>query len=131
MRLTAVALAALVLAGCGSDITREPPPALEQQVHFGGGVFRYECARCHGAGRSAPRLSDEQLSVRFDDAAAMYAFVSRRMPYDKPGALPDDDYWAVVAYLLDRSELLKLRDDRTLGPETASGVAIERVKDER
>jgi hypothetical protein len=39
------------------------------------------------------------------------------MPFDQPGSLTADQYWNVIAYLLDANELLPA--DTVLGPDTA------------
>jgi hypothetical protein len=46
------------------------------------------------------------------------------MPLDEPRTLPDGDYWAIVAYLLDNAGLLSLPHDRELGPRDAGAVKI-------
>jgi hypothetical protein len=38
------------------------------------------------------------------------------MPFDEPGSLTTDQYWSVIAYLLDANDLLP--PETVLGPET-------------
>ncbi len=48
----------------------------------------------------APAIIGDNTLTDFQTAADLFGYVSRRMPFDKPGELAADDYWAVVAYLL-------------------------------
>ena len=36
----------------------------------------------------------------FQTAAALFTFTRFAMPQDKPGTLPEDAYWAVLAFVL-------------------------------
>ena len=38
--------------------------------------------------------------TRFATAADLYAFISRAMPFQAPGSLKPDEYWAVTAFLV-------------------------------
>jgi cytochrome c len=119
--LTLRALAAVVLlaaAGCGG--VGEKHAALVQQASWGHAVFEGNCARCHSEGRSVDTITRTSLLTGYRNAAALQRFVRETMPFDRPGRLPDSDYWAVTAYLLDRHSLLTLRPDHTLGPLTAA-----------
>lgn len=77
-----------------------------------------ECARCHAEQCSAPPL-DRQTLVQYGNATAIHQLISFTMPFDDPGSLAEDDYWAITAYLLSREGLLELSSNATLGPETA------------
>jgi hypothetical protein len=46
------------------------------------------------------------------------------MPLDDPGGLPEEDYWAVLAYLLVQNGVID--ENFPLGPETAEQIAIKR-----
>jgi mono/diheme cytochrome c family protein len=116
LRAAALAVLVLALAGCGG--VHEQHAALTQQAAWGRAVFETNCARCHAEGRSVETLSRERLLGGWRNAAQLQAFIARRMPLDRPGWLPQSDYWAVTAYLLERERLLTLRSDSTLGPVT-------------
>lgn len=45
------------------------------------------------------------------------------MPFDAPGSLTEDQYWNVIAFLLDKNQLLP--DDTVLGPDTEP-IELER-----
>lgn len=77
-------------------------------------VEHQDCSRgpCHG-GRAppegfrlpknfAPAILGANTLTRFENAGALYAFVSARMPYQAPGSLSRDEYWQLVAFLVNR-----------------------------
>jgi cytochrome c551/c552 len=117
-------LAMLALTGCGKEAAQPPRPALTQQVDYGAGAYRYGCGRCHASGRSSVELTAEQLTAKYTTADQLYEFVRRSMPLDEPGSLPDGDYWAIVAYVLDNTGLLSLPRESELGPRTARSILI-------
>jgi mono/diheme cytochrome c family protein len=48
----------------------------------------------------APALIGDHTLDRFQTARDLYAFISSRMPYQEPGTLPAEDYWALAAFLM-------------------------------
>jgi hypothetical protein len=71
-------------------------------------------AGCHGAtvGPQAfklptlvPALMGAHTLQRFTTAADLHAFLVSAMPYQAPGKLSDDDYWALTAFLLHKHGL--------------------------
>jgi hypothetical protein len=46
------------------------------------------------------------------------------MPQDMPGRLPEEDYWAVLAFVLARNGFIG--EHVTLGPATVEGLALRR-----
>jgi mono/diheme cytochrome c family protein len=115
--LCVILLAGWLLGGCGAVET--PPQGEKMQVIWGETVYRLECARCHDPGRVARVLTEERLS-QYRDAAALFDYTRKNMPLDKPGALPEQDYWDVTAYLLANAGMLPGRIG--LGPATAEQV---------
>lgn len=75
-------------------------------------VEHQNCAKstCHGTRpppegftfpkNFAPALVGANALTRFENAQELYDFVRARMPYQAPGTLTPDEYWALVAYLL-------------------------------
>ncbi len=70
-----------------------------------------KCAqtKCHGLSHppdgfympnDAPPIIGDKTLLAFATARDLYAYTSRRMPFDQPGELSADDYWAVTAFLL-------------------------------
>jgi mono/diheme cytochrome c family protein len=117
MQLCCCGLFGCLLVACSAA---EPSHQGEQmQVTWGATVYRQECARCHAPGRVAPVLTEERL-VRYEDAPNLFAYTQKNMPLDKPGALPEQDYWDVTAYILANAHMLPGRI--ILGPGTAEQV---------
>ncbi len=87
--------------------------------------------KCHGLGHppdgfympnDAPAIIGKGALTHFATARELYGYISRRMPFDKPGELSASDYWAVAAYLL--RENGKLPAGIQLDDSTAGAVAI-------
>jgi cytochrome c len=99
------------------------------QVAAGHAVYVKHCARCHGEkgeGIEAPALIGEAANrlQSYPTAAILYRYVRFLMPLDAPDSLPEGDYWAVVAYLLERNGVIG--DNVPVGPETAEQILIKR-----
>ncbi len=93
-----------------------------EQVEKGRDLFRLNCARCHGPdgqgirdiyrGMTAPALISpgafpldprpyqRMRHFQFRTARDVYEFSSAVMPADQPASLSAEDYWDVIAYLL-------------------------------
>lgn len=98
------------------------PPGVEvgapgkDQVAQGAALFAEHCAECHGeaargsatapplVGANALPLSPREgaglRKLPFQTADDVFAFVRIHMPLDAPAILDDDDYYAIVAFLL-------------------------------
>lgn len=85
-------------------------PFQRDQVAAGKMVFLERCAKCHGArgegrtGRTLVAPWDPLAGYRTADQ--LFAYVSRAMPFDNPGSLPDQAYWDVIAFLLHANGVL-------------------------
>ncbi len=89
-------------------------------------------ANCHGAqpypenGFTLPRVVPPLIGPgtlqRFATAADLYAYIRARMPFHAPGSLPEEDYRAVTAFLLQRHGIPA--DGQPFDPETARGVPL-------
>jgi mono/diheme cytochrome c family protein len=80
----------------------------------GKAVYAAQCARCHGAtgreGPEAPLVGGagtlatsrplKTVGSYWPYATTLWDYVNRAMPFDRPGALPPDDVYATVAYVL-------------------------------
>src|SRR5687767_4794044 len=88
------------LIGCGQQIS-----AAEQQIVKGQNVYQEHCARCHGdqgEGKRGPILIGPRHGMRgYGTAQGLYTYTSQIMPFDAAGSLSSEEYWAVLAYLLD------------------------------
>ena len=75
------------------------------QASTGGTVYGAKCSQCHGVnleGGAGPALLGTTLK-KYGTGSALYDFISRQMPADKPGSLSQGDYLAVTAYILSRN----------------------------
>jgi mono/diheme cytochrome c family protein len=113
-RFTSAAIV-LLTAACASGSAGEPaaappPPAplgaaapapgfySSAQADRGRARYAEACQSCHPA--SQFRGADFEWRWRRQTAWELFDDISRRMPEDRPGALPADTYADIVAYLL-------------------------------
>jgi len=93
-----------------------------EQVDKGQEIFRLQCARCHGPSGQGisniyrnmtappligpgafplnPRPYQKMRHFQFRTVRDIYEFASAVMPADQPASLDAEDYWDVIAYLL-------------------------------
>jgi cytochrome c len=146
--LAVSSIAAVLSLGCGDSAsgdgdtnTREPEAsAFSEQVIAGKNLFMRHCAHCHGSngeGGDAPRLVDlsrgalpleppasaRVRSGEFRTAGDVADFASTNMPIDAPGSLTSDEYYALVAFLLDENGITS---DRVLDTDSAASLQIAR-----
>jgi len=72
--------------------------------------------------KDAPPIIGEGTLRIFPTARELYGYISKAMPFDKPGELSSDDYWAVTAFLLQQNN--KLPTGLELNVTNASNVII-------
>jgi polar amino acid transport system substrate-binding protein len=117
--------------GAAADPPHRPAPALlaqaTPQVERGRTVFGNVCARCHGAqgqgGNDGPRLIGTPNGLKdYETVTKLFNFVKTNMPESAPGSLRDEEYWDVLAFVLDGNGLLP--PNVTLGPDTADQVKL-------
>lgn len=99
----------------------EVADAAEQRA-CGQEIYEEVCSECHEEPDGSGTVLDPELLADYYTAQAVYDYVIFSMPEDDPGVLPDADYWAVVAYLLDSRGLLD--ETGILGPETAEATEL-------
>lgn len=84
-----------------------PDPVAAQLTH-GESVYRERCRACH----DLPEGVGEELSPRvlasYYSARSLFDYLELAMPYDAPGSLGVEEYWAVTAYLVDDRDLAEL-----------------------
>jgi cytochrome c len=95
------------------------------QAQGGGRIYTRQCARCHGPkgegkdaafkglrapeviGASAlplrPRPFQQLRRSEFRTAKDVYEFVSATMPADQPAILSAEEYWDVIAFILEKN----------------------------
>jgi mono/diheme cytochrome c family protein len=118
--------AVLFLGACGGDDNGNgdeasgTPATQADQIAAGREVYTASCAQCHGAngeGGTGPLLvGGNKRIASYQDTKRLYDYVSSTMPFDEPGSLTQDQYWNVIAYLLDANDLLPA--ETVLGPDT-------------
>jgi len=72
--------------------------------------------------KDAPPIIGVGTLTSFRTARELYGFVSKTMPFDKPGELSPDDYWAVTAFLLQQNN--KLPPEVILNDSNAGSIVI-------
>lgn len=123
LTLVAVLVLGVLYVATAGEPAGEEPSALAQQVEKGHELFVQRCEVCHIRGGMGDEL--RPLNFRFHGTAqGLYNYVSRAMPWGAPGTLTDDEYWAVLAYLLDKHDMLDIDSDVTLGPDIAPEVSL-------
>jgi hypothetical protein len=120
LTVCAGSLVCALIAGCSPQV-KQPGQGERNQLIWGSTVYRLQCARCHESGRVAPGLTEERL-VRYQDANNLFAYIRQNMPLDKPGALPEDDYWDVTAYILAKDKILLVPEQTVLNQKNAPQV---------
>ncbi len=128
-------------SGCKSESTsaakNDTPAAVTAQIDRGAQVYGMNCAKCHGdagegakapplVGKNALPLKREGAKKRtgeFHTAMDVAAFVTKNMPPDeeKRKAIPESDYWAVLAFDLNANGV-KLTEPVT--PQNASKIVL-------
>ena len=118
IRMPQIAGPVLMLAGCSgygqvppsepgpeavADAVSEEPPAATgfysvAQAERGLGVFRGMCSECHYT--SEFRGDDFEWQWRRQTVWDLYRSMTRTMPENDPGGLPDRTYADVIAYIL-------------------------------
>ena len=100
----------------------------------GAKVFADNCAACHGdkgQGNPAKGIGGDRLlggrgtlasdapiktvESYWPYATTLFDYVKRAMPLSAPGSLPDNDVYAVLAYLLSEAKIIKSTDAMNAG----------------
>jgi len=101
--------AALLLVLSQLWVGAQTQTALPPQVALGQKVYLAHCAACHGQkgeGGSAHPLVGPGKLRSYQNAFNLYNYTKLTMPFDRPQSLKDEEYWAVVAYMLHANDLL-------------------------
>lgn len=104
--------------------TPEPTPTPDlPQVVLGEQLYQQHCAYCHELATGIGPSLKKQVLATHTNAAKLFDYNKKFMPYDKDYKLTDDEYWAVTAYLLARDGFIA--EDLTLGPENAESISLK------
>ena len=80
------------------------------QASRGGELFPQHCAECHGnnlsGSEAGPGLAGSYFHYKWDGRTVgeLFAYTSTNMPLDHPGALRDDQYADLIAYILSAND---------------------------
>ncbi len=72
---------------------------------MGASIWETYCLECHSPGGIGPRIRASALTA-YQTPAGLVSYTRLTMPYGMGGVLSDEEYFAVVAYLLHEFELL-------------------------
>ena len=104
----------------------------EAQAARGKAVYEAQCAYCHqsdlrGQG-FAPGLVEDVFASRWQDGnlGDLFTIVKATMPQDKPASLTDDEYAAIVAYLLQANRYPASQQDLHPDPAALKAVVFKR-----
>jgi cytochrome c len=104
----------------------------------GASVYATPCAACHGAtgeGGLAARLvggapptamgTTKTIANHWPYASTVFDTIRRSMPFQAPRSLSNDDYYAVVAWILAQNGIID--DDAVMSAETLPAVRMPSV----
>lgn len=97
---------ALILAGGIAMMgAATPPPAsyTAQQAYAGRLDYYVSCAECHGAklqGVFGPALAGGDDNLQYQAVNGVYGYMAAHMPHGNPEGLPQEQYVAIMAFLM-------------------------------
>jgi mono/diheme cytochrome c family protein len=104
----------------------------DAQAARGKALSDAQCAFCHspdlrGQG-FAPALIEDTFASRWQDGnlGDLFTIVKATMPQDKPASLTDDEYAAIVAYLLQANRYPAGKQDLRADPAALREVVFKR-----
>jgi quinoprotein glucose dehydrogenase len=104
----------------------------DAQAARGKALSDIQCAFCHspdlrGQG-FAPGLVEDTFATRWQDGnlGDLFTIVKATMPQDKPASLTDDEYAAIVAFLLQANRYPAGRQDLPADPAALKEVVFKR-----
>lgn len=119
------------LLALGLACQKQPTPTVSSspsatpfanQTKAGNRLYKQHCAHCHELeSGEGPKLKPKVLATH-GSAARLFRYNKKFMPYGLDTRLTDQEYWAITAYLLSKSELATIEGD--LGPENAENYKL-------
>ena len=110
-------------------------PAGSGTVAAGAAVYQQRCAACHGpdgtGGRNDILVSTEPwvdwpvkpaVGNYWPYATTLYDYIVRAMPQDRPGSLTANETYAVIAWILNRNQLIPA--DAVMNAKTLPAVKM-------
>ena len=118
-KLSRVWVAMLVAVSGASGCERGPSPG--EQNALGAEIWGARCQFCHTEGGLGTRITPAGLAA-YRSAAGLVDYTRLAMPYGLGGTLTDDEYHAVVAFLLHEHGLLP--ENMAVGTASADTVRL-------
>ena len=104
------------LAGC------EQGPSPDEQNALGAAVWEAHCQACHTEGGLGTRITPPGLA-EYGSPGGLVDYTRLAMPYGLGGMLTDDEYRAVVAFLLHEHGLLP--ENMAVGTASVDTLRLE------
>jgi mono/diheme cytochrome c family protein len=104
VRASAMVCSFLAISGTafGAGASRSASYTTEQA--YAGRLDYYEsCAECHGAkleGVFGPALAGSDDNLKYQAVRDVYGYMSAHMPHGNPEGLPEEQYVAIMAFLM-------------------------------
>ncbi len=95
----------------------------DAQAERGFIVFRDTCSGCHGANEF--RGDDFMFNWEGSSVGRLFRVISRTMPDDEPGTLPNQEYVDVVSYILQLNSFPAGSSELTNDEEVLDALTIE------
>ncbi len=103
--LFAAPIAVAVAASLAIAAPRHASYTADQAVR-GRLAYIQNCGECHGgdlAGQFGPALAGPNGRTQYESGAAVYGYTIAHMPNGNAGALPQDEYLDIMAYIYERN----------------------------
>lgn len=101
--------------------------AASELARAGRQIYEQNCSSCHGdqgQGTSAPALIGDRATLgSYGDGAALFSYIKRNMPADRPGTLSDQQTLQVTAYVLLENGIVK--GDTALSQDTLTSIDLK------
>jgi mono/diheme cytochrome c family protein len=94
-----------------------------EQASFGQEVYEAECALCHMTQEFTGRIFLLSWSNR--SVHDLFRSIRSTMPFDRPGGLTDEQYTAIVSYLLKLNDFPEGDEEMKASEEALSQIKIE------
>lgn len=105
-----LALALALGQGNPQQAPQAQPKALSpqaQQLELGKQTYQKHCASCHDQG-ALVLVGKDPLNrlTRYRTAKGLFDYLTIAMPPTNPGGLKDEEYWALIAFILAENKIL-------------------------
>jgi len=122
-----------LLAGMSVQVGAQETSAVftSAQANRGAGLYRQNCLDCHGANLDDGEFGGAPLRGRafqekwFENSVgALVSFIGTTMPPDRPGALSEQNYVDLAAYILSRNGIQPGASELPVDPDALENMII-------